>query len=184
MTNFSKWLLKKLGWTVKIEIGEIPDKCVICVAPHTSNWDLIMGKLAYWSLGKDARFLIKKSWTVFPLSLVINRMGAIPVDRTRKTDVTKQVAKLFDEHDKFQVAVAPEGTRKHNPNWKKGFYYIALEAHVPIVLACMDYAKKEMSFGKLFIPTGDIEKDMTEIQSFYIGASGKNPKDFAIKEKS
>ncbi|MDL2262258.1 1-acyl-sn-glycerol-3-phosphate acyltransferase [Bacteroidales bacterium OttesenSCG-928-I21] len=178
--NFSKWLLKKLGWKTKIEIDEIPDKCVICVAPHTSNWDFVMGKLVYWSLDKHAGFLIKKSWTVFPFSLIFKPMGAIPVDRTKKTSVTDQVVEMFNSNNKLQIAITPEGTRKKNPNWKKGFYYIALNAHVPIVLAGMDYSKKEMIFGRIFWPTGNVDKDMVEIQDFYKDMSGKNPENFSI----
>lgn len=177
--NISKFILKKTGWKINVNV-EIPDKCVICVAPHTSNWDFIMGKLVYWSMNKQASFLVKKQWTVFPFSIVAKPMGAIPVDRTKSTSVTEQVVKMFKEKDKFQVAITPEGTRKKNSNWKKGFYFIAQNANVPIVLAGMDYEKKLMIFGKIIIPKGDINADMQEMKDFYKDFKGKNPESFSI----
>lgn len=178
--NISRFILAKLGWAIKIEIDQIPDKCVICVAPHTSNWDFILGKLVYWSLDKQACFLIKKQWTVFPFSLFMKPMGAIPVDRSKKTSVTDQVVEMFRANKTFQVAVTPEGTRKANPNWKKGFYYIAKDAKVPIVLAGMDYGKKLMVFGKIIIPSDNLQQDMLEIKRFYEGYQAKNPEGFNL----
>lgn len=178
--NFSKYILEKAGWKIDFGIGAFPDKCIVCVAPHTSNWDFIIGELACHALNKKARFLIKKSWTVFPLSLIAKPMGAIAVDRSKKTSLTDQVARIFAESQELLVAITPEGTRKRNPEWKRGFYYIALQAEVPIVLAGIDYRKKEVNIGKIFIPTGNVDDDMIEIQNFYKGVMGKIPENFAM----
>ncbi len=178
--NFSRYILDKTNWKVDFNIGEFPDKCVICVAPHTSNWDFIIGELACRSLHKKAHFLIKKFWTVFPFSLIFNPLGAIPVDRKKKRSVTEQVIKTFNENKELLVAITPEGTRKRNPEWKHGFYHIAWGAHVPIVLASIDYKKKLVNIGKTFYTTGDIDKDMKEIQGFYVGITGKIPENFAL----
>ena len=178
--NFSKYILDKAGWKVDFSIGAFPDKCVVCIAPHTTNWDFVIGKLVCSALNEKGHFLIKKSWTAFPLSLVFNPMGAIPVDRTKKTSVTEQVINFFNESKKLMVAVAPEGTRKRNPEWKRGFYYIALGAKIPIVLASIDYVKKLVNVGKIFYPTGNIDEDMIEIQRFYKGVTGKYPENFVI----
>jgi 1-acyl-sn-glycerol-3-phosphate acyltransferase len=107
-------------------------------------------------------------------------MGAIPVDRSKKTSVTDQVVEMFRANKTFQVAVTPEGTRKANPNWKKGFYYIAKDAKVPIVLAGMDYGKKLMVFGKIIIPSDNLQQDMLEIKRFYEGFQAKNPEGFNL----
>jgi 1-acyl-sn-glycerol-3-phosphate acyltransferase len=63
-------------------------------------------------------------------------------------------------------------------HWKTGFYYIALEAKVPIVMAYMDYSKKKSGIGKIFYPTGNRDVDMLEIQAFYSHIKGKNPSQF------
>ena len=102
------------------------------MAPHTSNWDFIIGKLAYTSAGLTAHFMIKKEWFVFPFNLVFKSMGGIPVSRNRHTRLVDQVVKVMKESKVFNIAITPEGTRQRTENWKKGFYYIALEAGVPI----------------------------------------------------
>lgn len=107
-------------------------------------------------------------------------MGGIPVDRSRKTSLVDQMATQFEQRKKFNLAITPEGTRKANPNWKKGFYYIALKAGVPIVLASFDYPSKTITMGKAIFPTGDIEKDMREIKLYFKDARGKNPQNFDL----
>lgn len=179
MRKISTFILKKLGWTIKGNT-DYPDKCILCVAPHTSNWDLLIGKLVYWSLDKKASFLIKKTWFFFPMNIILNAIGGIPVDRSRKTSLTDQMAYLFKTKDKFQLAITPEGTRKANSEWKRGFYYIALESKVPIVIVVLDYKKKEVNFRKVFHPTEDADRDMKKIQSYYRGATAKHPERFAL----
>lgn len=162
-----------MGW--KIEgITDFPVKCVICVAPHTSNWDLIMGKLIYSSLGKKACFLIKKTWFFFPMNIIFRSIGGIPVDRSKKTSLTEQMANVFNERDSFHLAITPEGTRKKNSEWKRGFYYIASEAKVPILIAVLDYKEKTVYFKTVFHPTGDADADIEKIKSYYINATGKH----------
>lgn len=181
MQKVSTYILKKLGW--KIEgMTDYPSKCILCVAPHTSNWDLILGKLIYSSLGRKANFLIKKTWFFFPMNILFNAIGGIPVDRSKKTSLTEQLASQFAKRDQFELAVTPEGTRQLNSEWKKGFYYIALEAKVPIVIIILDYKDKTAYFKTVFHPTGDIEKDMRDIKSYYKNAKGKFPEKFTIGE--
>lgn len=65
-------------------------------------------------------------------------MGGIPVHRDKRTSMVDQVIKQVNASEKFHLAITPEGTRSPNPNWKKGFYYIALGANIPIVLIGID----------------------------------------------
>ncbi len=167
-----------MGWKV-VGKTDYPNKCVICVAPHTSNMDLIIGLIVYTAMGRKSYFLMKKEWFFFPMNLIFKAIGAIPVDRSKKTSLTEQLAKEFAKRDKFQVAVTPEGTRKPNPDWKKGFYYIALEAKVPIVVVALDYKKKEADFKKIIIPSSDVDTDLKEIKKCYIGVTAKHPEQFA-----
>lgn len=168
-----------LGWKMNITVPYY-DKCVICAAPHTSNWDLFIGKLFYGAIGRKTSFMMKKEWFFFPLGLIFKSMGGIPVDRSRKTSLVDQMADRFDKSTRFHLAITPEGTRKPNSEWKKGFYYIALKAHVPIVLFGIDYPSKTITGTKVVIPSGDIDKDMNEIKQYFTQFKGKKPNNFAI----
>lgn len=179
MRNFWKSILNLIGWKITGETN-LPDKSVICVAPHTSNWDLLLGLVVYKSLGRKAHFLIKKEWFFFPMNLIFNLLGGIPVDRSRKTSLTDQMTEIYANNEQFQLAITPEATRKLNTEWKKGFYFIALAAKVPIVVAAIDYGHKEANFKAIFHPTGDVDKDIEEIKSYYVGVEARHPEHFSL----
>lgn len=167
-----------MGWKI-VGKTDYPDKCVICVAPHTSNTDLFIGLIVYTAMGRRSYFLMKREWFFFPMNLLFKALGGIPVDRSKKTSLTEQLAEEFAKRDKFQIAITPEATRKYNPEWKKGFYYIALEANVPIVVVAMDYKKKEVDFKKVLAPTGDVDADLKIIKDCYVDVTAKHPEQFA-----
>ncbi|MDR0749799.1 MAG: 1-acyl-sn-glycerol-3-phosphate acyltransferase [Tannerellaceae bacterium] len=177
MKYVSKWLLRIAGWKTG-PLGDNVPKCVICVAPHTSNWDFVIGKLFYALIGRRACFLIKKEWFVFPFNLIFGPMGGIPVDRNKKTSVTDQMVEEFVRRKTFHLAVTPEGTRKKTQEWKRGFYFIALKANVPIMLAYIDYKEKEVGVKTFFYPTGDVDADMEAIRSYYKGVTACYPANF------
>jgi len=169
----SLFILKISGWRIEGCLPEIP-KIVLIAAPHTSNWDFpitlfiafaVKAKI-YW-MGKDALFR-------FPFGTLFKWLGGIPVDRSRSNNIVDQMIRRFSDNDRLIVTIPPSGTRKKVMKWKTGFYYIARGADVPIVLAYLDYRRKEGGFGPVFIPTGDIESDMKEIRAFYSGIHGKN----------
>lgn len=170
-----------LGWKAEFKV-DIPDKCVLCVAPHTSNWDLMYGKIFYGAYGRKVKFMMKREWFFFPLGYIFRSMGGIPVNRGKKTSLVEQMSQRFSNNSYFNLAITPEGTRKPNPNWKKGFYYIAQGADVPIILIGIDYVEKLITVGKELIPSGDIDQDMPIIKDFFKGFTGKNPKNFVTEE--
>ena len=180
-----KWIgektLKILGWKV---IGTIPvKKCVFTVAPHTSIADFILGRLAYCSIDMDVKFLIKKEFFDYPiLRSILLKMGGLPVDRSRSNNTVTQVAAMFKKYDSLNIVIAPEGTRKLVRNWKKGFYYIAEKADVPIILGFLDFKKKELGFGPMFHPTGNYEEDWKFMESFYRGITAKHPDKYNLSE--
>ena len=161
---FSFIYFKLLGWKADIQVPDFK-KCVICAAPHTSNWDLFIGKLFYGAVGRDAGFLMKKEWFFFPLGCFFRWMGGIPVHRGKHTSMVDAIIETAKKSDTFHLAITPEGTRSANPDWKKGFYYIALGANIPIVLYGIDF-----------------EKEMREIKLFYKDFKGKYPENFTIGE--
>ena len=134
------------------------------------------------AIGRKTSFMMKKEWFFFPLGVFFRAVGGIPVDRSRKTSLVDQMVHNFAEYKKFNLAITPEGTRKANPNWKKGFYFIALKAQVPIVLIGIDYSKKTISATKAIMPSGDINKDMKEIKLYFKDFKGKHPENFALGE--
>lgn len=170
---------KLLGWKTRVTIPD-HDKYIICCAPHTTNWDLIYGKLFYGAVGRETHFMMKKEWFFWPLGPIFRSMGGIPVYRSKRNSLVDQMVKLCKESPKFHLAITPEGTRSANPNWKKGFYYIALQAQIPIVLIGIDYAKKLITAEKEIFPSGDLEKDMREIKLYFQDFKGKHPENFTI----
>ena len=172
---------KLLGWKTKVSAPDY-DKYIICAAPHTTNWDLIIGKLFYGAIGRETGFMMKKDWFFWPLGPIFRWMGGIPVDRSRKTSLVDQMIKIAKSSQKFHLAITPEGTRKANPNWKKGFYYIAQGASMPILLIAIDYEKKCITAEKVIHPSGDLDKDMREIKLYYKNFKGKYPEKFSIGE--
>ncbi len=182
MHLIAKWLLNLAGWKI---IGKIPDdlkKCIVVVAPHTSNWDFVIGRLAYFVLGVKVKILIKKELFFFPLGPFLKWLGGISIDRSRSSNMVDHVAGLFNNYDSLYITITPEGTRKLNPSWKKGFYYIALRAKVPIALGILDYKKKEGGIGKIFIPTGNFEVDFKMVEDFYRGSGARHPEKFNLSQ--
>lgn len=169
---------KILGWKATVTVP-VYDKCVICAAPHTSNLDLFIGKLFYGTIGHKTSFMMKKDWFFFPLGIFFKAAGGIPVDRSKKSSLVDQMVEQFASKKIFHLAITPEGTRKANPDWKKGFYFIAQKANVPIMLIGIDYEKKEIKAGKLITPSGNLEQDMKEIKQYFSMFKGKYPEKFA-----
>lgn len=180
--SFSRWMLyKRMGWTVDVTEPH-PDKYIICLAPHTSNWDFVIGQLYSSAESVKSGFLMKKEWFFWPLGVLFRRLGGIPVWRSKHTSMTDNLANTAMERKEFHLCITPEGTRSPNPEWKKGFYYIALKAKLPILLYGVDYEKKLIRCTKTIIPNGDIEAQMREIKLYFKEFKGKRPENFAIGE--
>lgn len=163
------------GWKIDSAFPEETKKCVIIVAPHTSNWDFIIGRLAFNIYGLKVKFLIKDDLFVGPLGSILKALGGLPVDRSKKNNLTDIIAEMYDGKEQLTIMFTPEGTRSYNPDWKKGFYYIAEKANVPLVLSYIDYTNRKGGFIGVFNPTGNAEKDIETIKKKYHGIEGKVP---------
>ena len=180
--KFCNWLLyKHMGWTVEVTVDH-PDKYIICLAPHTSNWDFILGLLYSRSIGMQSNFLMKKEWFFWPLGPIFRSLGGIPVYRQKHSSMTESMAESAKQAEIFHLCITPEGTRSINPDWKKGFYFIALKAGIPILLYGLDYERKLIQCTKTIIPSGDLEADMRDIKLYFKGFKGKKPENFTIGE--
>lgn len=177
-----KWLsniiLRIIGWKVSITVPDYP-KVIICVAPHTSNWDFILGKLAYASVGRKAGFLMKSSWFFFPLGLIFKAIGGVPVHRGKGSSLVETLVERFRTSQRLTIAITPEGTRSLTTRWHTGFLRIALEANVPIVLGAFDFPTKRILIEHTFTPTGDIEADIRRVKDYYRPFEGKYPDKFS-----
>ena len=180
LKSLCSWILyKRMGW--KVDVTEPhPDKFIICLAPHTSNWDFLLGQLYSRAEGMKINFLMKKEWFFWPLGPIFRRMGGIPVFRQKKMSMTDAMAETAKSVAQFKLCITPEGTRSRVDEWKKGFYYIALKAEIPILLYGLDFAKRRIVCTKTIIPNGDIEAQMREIKEYYINFQGLHPEKFKI----
>lgn len=180
MAAFSKFLLNLLGWTC---VGEPPKgitKAVFITAPHTSFMDFFIGRLYCWSKGIPAKIFIKREAFKWYYGWLLKYVGGIPVDRSKPGNRVEQAANMIRDNDPVFLAITPEGTRKKVEIWKRGFYYIALKAEVPIVLSFLDYGTKEVGIGPILEVTGNFDEDFKKIQDYYRGRQAKYPEMFSL----
>ncbi len=179
----ARLILLAFGWKIHNVIPPGTKKAVIIAAPHTSNLDFFIGRLAYWAVGVKIKFLIKKEAFKFPFGGLLKWSGGIPVDRSRNNRMVDQIITLLDQSESFFIMITPEGTRKPNPHWKKGFYHIAIGAGVPIAIGYLDYSTKEGGIGEMLYPTGNYEEDLKKIKDFYRDKKGKHPEKFLLGDE-
>ena len=178
--NLAAKILKWVGWRVEVTVPN-RSKCIICVAPHTSNWDFVIAELAYTSVGRAAGFMMKKQWFFWPLGCFFRVIGGIAVPRKNKRgSLTDAVVKKFNESERLQLAITPEGTRSRNSKWRTGFLCIAKEANVPIQIGIIDYKYKTICIKDEFLPSGNLDADLISVKSYYKGANGRYPDKFTI----
>lgn len=192
LARFLVWLVavpalllwRLAGWRVEGDLPDI-DRYVFVYAPHTSNWDYVhMLPLALHfrrrpsTMVKDSAFRGSVGWFV-------RAVGGIPIDRSKSNNAVRQAAAYINAHPRVVLVIAPEGTRRKRDHWKSGFYYIAREAGVPIVLGYLNYREKRGGAGPTLYPTGDIEADMALIREFYAergyGRYPENASDIRLK---
>lgn len=177
----SKWLeligrayYRLTGWSMRGQMPDVP-KSVIIVGPHTSNWDFFVFMMGSFILRLRGQWMGKHTLFVGPVGWIFRKLGGIPIERSSRHDLVGQAIQAIEKSSAITLVIAAEGTRKKSDHWKSGFYYIALGAKVPIVMAYADFAKKEAGIGPHFIPTGDVEADLKLIRDFYNSVTPKYP---------
>lgn len=166
--------LRAYGWTCDPAHPNVK-KAVVVAAPHTTGWDLPFTLAVSYVLGLRMSWVGKHTLFRPPYGALMRALGGLPVDRRARNSAVKATANLFAETDELFLIIAPEGTRGVAGRWKTGFYQIAREAKVPIVLGYLDYAKKRGGLGELFWPTGDVRADFEHLRRFYADVKGKHP---------
>jgi len=176
-----RWLakfiyFKILGWKVVGNTNFSKDtvkKAVLISAPHTSNFDFIIGLLLRKVVDIKSNYLGKKELFVWPLGYYFKAVGGVPVDRKNNQNKVDTIAKLFEHKEEFRLTLAPEGTRSKVEQWRTGFYYIAKKANVPIIMFTLDFGNKQNKISEPFYPTDNIEEDFKYMKSFFKGVKGK-----------
>lgn len=175
MRLIAKLFFRIKGWEV---VGDVPEgvrKLVMVAAPHTSNWDFLYARLAFFLKGFRLRYTIKKELFFFPLGILLKSLGGIAIDRSVKGNMVQEMANLFDDYDDLVLLITPEGTRSYAKEWKKGFYYVAQNAGVPIIIGYLDYKKKHAGIGPIIYPSGNYEEDLKSIHDVIRDVTPKFP---------
>jgi 1-acyl-sn-glycerol-3-phosphate acyltransferase len=164
-----------LGWTPILEPP--PGKKMVAVGySHTSNADFLPVILWAWATGLKMNWVGKRQLFNGLMRPIMLRLGGIPLDRDKSRNFVDQVAELIQSRDEITLVIAAEGTRSRAEYWRTGFYYMALEAKVPIGLGFIDWSKREVGIGGYLIPSGDIEADFEIIKAFYADVRGRDPR--------
>ena len=179
METISGKVLDRLGWKITGEFPEIK-KSIIIFAPHTAHIDALYGKLGITEIGINYKFLSKKELFFFPMNLVMKKFGSIAVRGVKDKNAIYQVVDLFSNTDELHIVISPEGHIKKVSDWNKGFYYMALKAKVPIVVAYLDYKEKEMGIKGVIYDLEDYNSVINQINALYKGVSGKCPEQFIL----
>ena len=182
--NFVQWLgrslLSFLGWKVLGEIGEehTNKNLVVIVAPHTSNWDGILGVAAIAGLDARISFIGKDTAFKYGLGAFLKYMGGIPIDRSNPGGVINDAIEKIKKMNGTLLGVAPEGTRSKVEAWKTGFLRIAEGIDAKIIPASIDFSTKEILLGKVFVPSGENKKDIRDLQDYYKVFTAKHPEKY------
>lgn len=177
--TFTQWLgckvLQFMGWTFE---GEYPPhkKFVAAVAPHTSNWDFVIGMASVFALRLKLSFFGKHSIFIWPFAGLLKKFGGIPIERSRSHGLVAQLAEKFEQSEYLMLAMAPEGTRSKVEQWKSGFLQIANQANVPLLLIYFDFKRKVVGFGPCYPVSDDLDVEMQKVRDFYANVTAKYPK--------
>jgi len=174
-SKIAGWLLKVWGWKVTGKYPISYPKNIVAVVPHTSWVDFPLGILVRTYRKMPTRFLGKESLFRFPFGPLFKWLGGYPVNRSGSANMTEAVVKIFDKKEQFDIAIAPEGTRKRVERLRTGFYWIAKKANAAIILTKFDYEAKIVSFSTPFFPTDNPEADLAFISDYFKGTRGKVP---------
>jgi 1-acyl-sn-glycerol-3-phosphate acyltransferase len=173
----ARTLMLLTGWRFE---GVLPNlkKFVLIVAPHTSNWDFPLGVMAMFGLGIRGTFLGKDTLFRPPFGFYFRWLGGVPVDRVSSHNVVDQTIDYFTKRDRIILALSPEGTRKKIPQWRTGFYWVAVGAGVPIVPVAFDYPRKRIVLHPPQTMTGDADSDIAHLRSFFSATQAYRPENY------
>lgn len=180
--SFLKFLIRLHRLKVDYQFPAEVRKCVLIMAPHTSMYDFIIGKIVLSDLGVKTVIAIKREFFFFPIGWFLQKLNCVPVDRLHAANFPKFAAELIKNSEEIAFLICPEGTRKKTNRWKRGFYKIAQEANVPICFGYLDYRTRHAGISGTLYPTGDYQKDFATIEHFYNGMRGFHKNHFNLED--
>lgn len=169
-----RWF-KRHGWRINQVFPAHLKQYVLIVAPHTSNWDFPIGVAARKLLGLNVKYVAKSELFKWPIKNTLLQLGGYPIDRSKSNSFVEQVVHLFNEIEDFAVCITPEGTRSKVTRWKTGFYHMAVQAEVPVIMVGFDYLRKLVLVSDPFQPTGHMEADFKSMQEYFKGIVPRYP---------
>ncbi len=180
MNQIASIFLFILGWKTK---GSFPNlsKSIVIFAPHTSYWDGFYGKLFLMQMDINYKFLSKKEFFKFPLNILFKIYGSIPVSNNK--EFLNEIMSLFDNSKELHIVLSPEGQLARTDHWKKGFYYMANKANIPIVVAYIDFKKKEMGIKGVINDVSNMNNTINEISFMYKNVNAKYPENFCLDKR-
>jgi 1-acyl-sn-glycerol-3-phosphate acyltransferase len=180
MKLLSRFIFWISGWSLNFNWPKGVKKAVLIAIPHTSNWDILYARAAFYLMDIPVRFTIKKEVMIGPLGWLLRGLGAIAIDRKRipggrQQTYTEAMTQMLKDSEDLVIMVTPEGTRRAVKKWKSGFYHTAMGANVPIVVGYLDYKKKEAGIGPAIYPNGDMDGQIEELKAFGRTVTPKHP---------
>ena len=179
MSRCAHWLsaalLRLVGWRLMDAPEPHPPKAVVMIYPHTSNWDFPLGLLYRFSAAQPIHWAAKDTLFFWPIGVLFRAIGGVPVNRRERTGFVDQMTKEFAANPHFWLGIAPEGTRSATGHLKSGFYRLALNARVPLALAAIDFARREVGVFGYLEPSGNESADLAALAAAYAGRRGKHP---------
>jgi 1-acyl-sn-glycerol-3-phosphate acyltransferase len=172
--RLGRTLLHLAGWRLILDVPRLP-RGVVVFYPHTSNWDFVVGLLTRFALNVPVTWAGKDNLFRWPLRPLWRWLGGIPVNRRERTGFVEQMIAEFATRERMLLAIAPEGTRRRTEHWRSGFYRVALGSGVPLLLAFVDFRRKEIGVGGSFMPSGDATADFARLRAFYGDKTGRHP---------
>ena len=162
------------GWKI---IGKIPneERVIVIAAPHTSNWDFILGISALFALNVNIKWLGKHSIFLPGIAWFFKWLGGIPVNRKNPNSLIEYVVQTVKKEKGLMIGMAPEGSRKKTKRWKSGFLRIANQTNSKIVFLSIDAPFKTLKIGEIYTPSGNTEQDINFVMDYYKQFKGINP---------
>ncbi len=175
--RISKFIMKLLGWKITGNYPYQLKKKLIIGAPHTSNWDFIIGVLVKGALQDDLKYIGKASLFRPPLGWIMKALGGMPLEENKSISLVQKVVNLYGNNENLTIAMSPEGQRKKTDRFRTGYYYIAKGAKIPVLPVHLDFGNKRFHFLDPFYPSDETEKDLAYIESLFVGIEGYRPED-------
>ncbi len=175
LRQLSRWILRLMGFRIENWKPPTEKKYILVAVPHTSNWDFPVGLLVRKALDIDVVYLGKASLFKPPFGFLFYWLGGYPVDRSKSNNFVEAVVEMYNQRESFAIVIAPEGTRNKVDRLKTGFYYIALQAKLPIILVSFDWGKGRIHFSEPFYPSGNKDDDFDYLKTHFRDTRGKIP---------